>query len=82
MSDKYELFRFEKDGLIIGDNVSPSEDIVWLSLNEMCLFLARQIGYLRHIKNLFKERELDSKRVVAKNATTASVLEFTMFYYY
>ncbi|MBE6134278.1 MAG: hypothetical protein E7178_06420 [Erysipelotrichaceae bacterium] len=26
----------------------------------------------RHIKNLFKEGELDSKRVVAKNATTAS----------
>jgi len=53
--------------------VSPSEDTVWLSLNEMCLLFGRDKSVIsRHIKNLFKEGELDSKRTVAKNATTAS----------
>ena len=73
MSDKYELVRFEKDGLILDVNVSPSEDTVWLSLNEICLLFGRDKSVIsRHIKNVFKEGELDSKRVVAKNATTAS----------
>ena len=69
---KYELVRFEKDGLILDVNVSPSEDTAWFSLNEMCLLFGRDKSVIsRHIKNLFKEGELDSKQVVAKNATTA-----------
>ena len=83
MSDKYELVRFEKDGLILDVNVSPSEDTVWLSLNEICLLFGRDKSVIsRHIKNVFKEGELDSKRVVAKNATTASdgkVYEVTFY---
>ena len=83
MSDKYELVRFEKDGLTLDVNVSPSEDTVWLSLNEMCLLFGRDKSVIsRHIKNVFKEGELDSKRVVAKNATTASdgkVYEVTFY---
>ena len=83
MNDKYELVRFEKDGLILDVNVSPSEDTVWLSLNEMCLLFGRDKSVIsRHIKNVFKEGELDSKRVVAKNATTASdgkVYEVTFY---
>ena len=59
---KYELVRFEKDGLILDVNVSPSEDTAWLSLNEMCLLFGRDKSVIsRHIKNLFKEGELDSK---------------------
>ncbi|MBE6134430.1 MAG: hypothetical protein E7179_00265 [Erysipelotrichaceae bacterium] len=39
----------------------------------MCLLFGRDKSVIsRHIKNLFKEGELDSKRTVAKNATTAS----------
>ena len=70
MSDKYELVRFEKDGLILDVNVSPSEDTVWLSLNEMCLLFGRDKSVIsRHIKNIFKERELEPNQTVAKNAT-------------
>ena len=59
MSDKYELVRFEKDGLILDVNVSPSEDTVWLSLNEMCLLFGRDKSVIsRHIKSIFKEGEL------------------------
>lgn len=65
--------RFEKDGLILDVNVSSNEDTVWLSLNEMCLLFGRDKSVMaRHIKNVFKEGKLGSKRVVAKNATTAS----------
>ena len=70
MSDKYELVRFEKDGLILDVNVSPSEDTVWLSLNEMCLLFGRDKSVIsRHIKNIFKEGELEPNQTVAKNAT-------------
>jgi hypothetical protein len=73
MSDKYELVRFEKDGLTLDVNVYPSKDTVWLSLNEMCLLFGRDKSVIsRHIKSIFKEGELDLNRVVAKNATTAS----------
>ena len=73
MNDKYELVRFEKDNLTLDVNVSPGEDTVWLSLNEMCLLFGRDKSVIsRHIRNVFKEEELDAKRVVAKNATTAS----------
>ena len=73
MSDKYELVRFEQNGLTLDVNVSPSEDTVWLSLNEMCILFGRDKSVIsRHIRNIFKEGELDPNRVVAKNATTAS----------
>ena len=73
MSDKYELVRFEKDGLTLDVNVSPSEDTVWLSLNEMCLLFGRDKSIIsRHIKNIFKEGELEPNQTVAKNATVAS----------
>ena len=73
MNSKYELVRFEKDGLMLDVNVSPTEDTVWLSLNEMCLLFGRDKSVIsRHIKNIFKEGELEPNRVVAKNATTAS----------
>ena len=56
MSDKYELVRFEKDGLVLDVNVSPSEDTVWLSLNEMCLLFGRNKSVIsRHIKNVLKK---------------------------
>ena len=73
MNDKYELVRFEQNGLILDVNVSPDEDTVWLSLNEMCILFGRDKSVIsRHIRNIFKEGELDPNRVVAKNATTAS----------
>lgn len=53
--------------------MSPSEGTVWLSLNEMCILFGRDKSVIsRHIRNIFKEGELDPNRVVAKNATTAS----------
>lgn len=69
----YEIIKFENDNVELEVNVSPEEETVWLSLNEMCLLFGRDKSVIsRHIKNIFKEGELDENRVVAKNATTAS----------
>ena len=49
------------------------KDTVWLSIDQMAeLFQRDKSTISRHIKNVFEEGELDSKRVVANFATTAS----------
>ena len=53
--------------------VSLKEDTVWLSLNQMVALFDRDKSVIsRHIKNVFREDELDKRSVVAKFATTAS----------
>ena len=71
--EKYEIVKFENNGISLDVNVSPTEETVWLSLNEMCTLFGRDKSVIsRHIKSIFKEGELDENQVVAKNATTAS----------
>jgi len=54
-------------------DVSLENDTVWLSQKQMEMLFDRDKSVIsRHIKNIFKEGELDKKSVVAKNATTAS----------
>jgi transcriptional regulator CtsR len=53
--------------------VNLVEDTVWLSLNHVVALFDRDKSVIsRHIKNIFREGELDKKSVVAKYATTAS----------
>ncbi|MCK4390119.1 MAG: virulence RhuM family protein [Desulfobacterales bacterium] len=53
--------------------MSLKEDTVWLSLNQMVALFDRDKSVIsRHIKNVFREGELDKMSVVAKFATTAS----------
>ena len=71
--NKYEMIKFEQDNLTINVSVSPKEETVWLTLNDLCVLFDRDKSVLsRHIKNIFRENELDENQVVAKNATTAS----------
>lgn len=68
---KYELVKFVNDNLELEVNVSPDEETVWLSLVDLCVLFSRDKSVIsRHIKNIFKDGELDEKQVVAKNATT------------
>ena len=68
---KYELVKFVNDNLELEVNVSPDEETVWLSLADLCVLFNRDKSVIsRHIKNIFKDGELDEKQVVAKNATT------------
>ena len=70
----YELIKFIDNEFEIDVNVSPYEDTVWLSLIDMAnLFDRDKTVVSRHIKNIFKEGELDKERTVAKNAQVQMV---------
>lgn len=61
---------FNDDSLSVEVNVSPEEDTVWLSLNDISeLFDKNKSTISRHINNIFNEGELDKSSTVAKNAT-------------
>ena len=67
----FELVRFRDDEFELDVNVSPEEDTVWLTKDEIALLFDRDRTVIsRHIKNIFKEGELDEQRVCAKNART------------
>ena len=53
--------------------VSLENETVWLSLDQMAALFERDKSVVsRHIRNVFKEGELERDSVVAKNATTAA----------
>ena len=54
-------------------DVKLENDTIWLSLNQLATLFERDKSVIaKHLKNIFKEGELDRNSVVAKNATTAS----------
>ncbi len=67
----YEIIKFENGGLELEVNVSPKEETVWLTKDQIGLLFDRDRTVIsRHIANVFKEGELEEKRVCAKNART------------
>lgn len=53
--------------------VPIEKDSVWLSIDQMSVLFSRDKSVIsRHIRNIFDEKELARKSVVAKNATTAA----------
>ena len=51
---KYEIVTFVNDEVRLDDNVSPSEDTIWLSFADMCLLFGWDKPVLsRHIKMQF-----------------------------
>ena len=69
MKGRYELVRFEQNGLTLDVNVSPSEDTVWLSKEQIALLFGRDRSVIsRHINGIYEEGELDKKSTCAKNA--------------
>ena len=54
-------------------NVNTDGDTVWLSLDQLTDLFGRDKSTIsRHIRNVFKEGELDKDSVVANFATTAA----------
>ena len=48
-------------------------ETIWLNQKQLCELFGRDKSVIsRHIKNIFRENELDINSVVAKNATTAT----------
>ena len=57
---KYELIKFEDGEFSLDVNVSPDEDTVWLTANEIALLFERDEKTIRkHINNVFEENEVD-----------------------
>src|SRR5574344_1520658 len=54
-------------------DVSLENDTLWISQKQLEVLFDRDKSVIsRHIKNIFKDEELDKNSVVAKNATTAT----------
>ena len=57
---KYELIIFKDGEFSLDVKVSPDEDTVWLNAQEMADMFERDYKtILKHIKNVFSEKELD-----------------------
>ena len=68
---KYELVKFVNNNLELEVTVSPDEDTVWVTKEQISKLFDRDRTVIsRHIKNLFADGELDEKQVSAKNAHT------------
>ena len=66
---KYELIKFNDGEFSLDVNVSPSEETVWLTQEEMAmLFEVDRSRIVRHINNIYKDNELDYNPTCAENA--------------
>ena len=73
ISEKYQLVKFEDGDFSLDVSVSPNEDTVWLSLDEIGLLFERDRSVIgRHIKSIYSDDELDKNRTWAKNARVLS----------
>lgn len=64
---KYELLKFKDGEFELDVNVSPNEDTVWVSIEQMCgLFFRDRTVIQRHVNNIFLEGEVDKNNSVQK----------------
>ena len=78
---KYELIKFEDGEFSLDVNVSPDEETVWISVQEMVYMFERDYKTIqKHINNVFFEKELDKTELpfVAKYANWGSEYDFTL----
>ncbi len=68
-----EIIIYQAEDGTISVEVQLSEETVWLSLSQVADLFERDKSVIsRHLKNIFKEGELEASSVVANFATTAS----------
>ena len=66
---KYDVAKFVDEEFELSVNVSPKEETVWLSLDEMSALFERDRSVIgKHIRKIYQEGELDENRTRAKNA--------------
>ena len=69
---EYEIIEFKNDNIELSVNVSPKEDTVWLTQKQMSILYNTSVDNVSlHIKNIFKDLELDNS-VVEETSVTAS----------
>ena len=63
--DKYEVIKFKDNEFEMDVNVSPNEETVWLTIEQIALLFNRDRSVIsKHIRNVFVESELVEKRNV------------------
>ena len=69
---KYEIIKFEDGDFNLNVNISPNEETVWLSLDDMGMLFERDRSVIgKHVKNILKEETFDFQ-VWAKFARTGN----------
>ena len=64
-----ELIKYDNDGVELEVNVSLDEETVWLTTEQIGLLFDRDRSVVsKHIKNIYKDKELDENATCAKNA--------------
>ena len=82
-NNKYELVKYVDGEFELEINVSPKEETIWMTLDQIAILFNRDKSVIsRHIKKIFMEKELYENSVVAKNATTANDGKTYMVSYY
>lgn len=72
-NNKSEIVLYKSEDGTVKIDVLMQDENVWLTQDQMASLFDRDKSVIsRHISRIFKDRELDSNSVVAKNATTAS----------
>ncbi len=72
MEEKYEVVKFIDEQVEIDVNVSPNENTVWLTQKQMSFLFGTSVDNISlHIKNVFKDKELDNS-VVEEYSITAT----------
>ena len=67
MSESYELVKFVDGSFELEVNVSPEEDTVWLTQQQMVLlFQTSRSNIVEHIRNIYAEKELDESSTCRK----------------
>ena len=65
----YDVVKLVDEKFELSVNVSPKEETVWLSFDEMSLLFERDKSVIgKHIRRIYQENELDEKTTRAKNA--------------
>lgn len=58
--NEYEIIKFKNDDIELSVNVSPSEDTVWLTKEQIAILFDRDRSVIsKHVNNILKEKELD-----------------------
>ena len=82
-TQNYDIVKFIDKEFELEVNVSPEEETIWLTLDQIAKLFNRDKSVIsRHIKNILFSLELNENLVVAKNATTAKDGKIYIVSYY
>lgn len=67
--ENFEIVKFNNGDFELDVNVSPNQDTVWLTKDQIAILFGRDRTVItKHIQNVYKEKELDVAATCAKNA--------------